>query len=67
MVATGMARRNIENKNIFAVMQRATPWPRIGTAGDIAGVCMFLLLPQSQWMTGQILAVDGGMTLGIAS
>jgi NAD(P)-dependent dehydrogenase (short-subunit alcohol dehydrogenase family) len=67
VVATGMARRNIENKNIFAVMQRATPWPRIGTAGDIAGVCMFLLLPQSQWMTGQILAVDGGMTLGIAS
>jgi NAD(P)-dependent dehydrogenase (short-subunit alcohol dehydrogenase family) len=66
VVATGMARQNIENKDIFSLMEKATPWPRIGTANDIAGVVLFLCLPQSQWMTGQVLAVDGGMTLGIA-
>jgi NAD(P)-dependent dehydrogenase (short-subunit alcohol dehydrogenase family) len=65
VVATGMARQNIEDKDIFALMQKSTPWPRIGNAEDIAGVALFLCLPQSQWMTGQVLAVDGGMTLGI--
>lgn len=65
VVATGMARKNIEDKDIFALMKRSTPWPRIGTAQDIAGVVLFLCLPPSQWMTGQVLACDGGMTLGI--
>jgi NAD(P)-dependent dehydrogenase (short-subunit alcohol dehydrogenase family) len=65
VVAIGMARQNIENKDIFALMEKSTPWPRIGNAEDIAGVVVFLCLRQSQWMTGQVLAVDGGMTLGI--
>lgn len=65
VVATGMARKNIEDKDIFALMKHSTPWPRIGTAEDIAGAALFLCLPQSQWMTGQVLAVDGGMTLGV--
>jgi NAD(P)-dependent dehydrogenase (short-subunit alcohol dehydrogenase family) len=65
VVATGMARQNIENKDIFALMEKSTPWPRIGNAEDISGVVVFLCLRQSQWMTGQVLAVDGGMTLGI--
>ncbi|TVY41219.1 3-oxoacyl-[acyl-carrier-protein] reductase [Lachnellula occidentalis] len=65
VVATGMARQNIENKDIFSLMEKSTPWPRIGTAGDIAGVVLFLCLPPSQWMTGQVLNVDGGMTLGV--
>jgi len=65
VVATGMARQNIENSDVFALMKKSTPWPRIGNANDIAGVVLFLCLPQSQWMTGQVLAVDGGMTLGV--
>ncbi|PMD59958.1 NAD(P)-binding protein [Hyaloscypha bicolor E] len=66
VVATGMARQNIEDADILALMQKSTPWPRIGRAGDIAGVTVFLCLPDSQWMTGQVLAVDGGLTLGVA-
>ncbi|KAI9839496.1 MAG: hypothetical protein M1819_002121 [Sarea resinae] len=65
VVATGMARGNIENKDIVSVMNKATPWPRLGKAADIAGAVLFFCLPQSQWITGQLLPVDGGMTLGI--
>jgi len=65
VVATGMARGNIEDKDIFALMKKSTPWPRIGKAEDVAEVAVFLCLPISQWMTGQVLQVDGGMTLGI--
>lgn len=65
VVHTGMARQNIENKDIFALMNQSTPWPRLGTPQDIADATMFFCLPQSQWITGQVLAVDGGMTLGV--
>jgi NAD(P)-dependent dehydrogenase (short-subunit alcohol dehydrogenase family) len=65
VVATGMARGNLENKDIFSVMKKATPWPRLGMADDIASAVVFFCLPQSQWITGQLLPVDGGMTLGI--
>ena len=38
------------------------PLGRIGSAEDIASSTLFLLSPQSAWMTGQILHVDGGMS-----
>lgn len=38
------------------------PMGRIGTPEDIAESTVFLLSPQSSWMTGQILHLDGGMS-----
>ncbi len=38
------------------------PLGRIGTPEDIAASTVFLLSPQSSWMTGQILHLDGGMS-----
>lgn len=38
------------------------PLGRIGTPEDIAHTATFLLMPQSSWMTGQILHLDGGMS-----
>lgn len=37
------------------------PLKRFGTPADIADACVFLLSPSSSWITGQIIAVDGGM------
>lgn len=67
VVATGMARQNFENRNIREVMRRATPWPRLGVAEDVAGVVVFFCLPESQWVTGQVISVDGGMTIGVSA
>lgn len=39
------------------------PLGRIGTPEDIAVSTVFLLSPQSSWMTGQILHLDGGMSV----
>ncbi|XTI86127.1 NAD(P)-binding protein [Cenococcum geophilum] len=44
---------------IIGLMKRATPWPQMGTAEDIAGAILYFCLPQSH--------VDGGMTIGVAS
>lgn len=38
------------------------PLGRIGLPNDIAGASLFLLSDDSAWMTGQILAVDGGLS-----
>lgn len=40
-----------------------TPLGRMGTAEEIARVVCFLLGPQASFMTGQVLTVDGGMSL----
>lgn len=35
---------------------------RMGQPADMLGACLFLLSDDSAWVTGQILAVDGGQT-----
>jgi len=33
---------------------------RMGTPGDLVGMCLFLLSSEASWVTGQIFNVDGG-------
>jgi meso-butanediol dehydrogenase / (S,S)-butanediol dehydrogenase / diacetyl reductase len=40
------------------------PLRRLGTPDDIAGACVFLASRDASWVTGQTLAVDGGITAG---
>ncbi len=35
---------------------------RMGTVDDMVGACLFLLSDDASWITGQIIAVDGGQT-----
>lgn len=41
-----------------------TPMRRLGQPGDMIGTSIFLASAASEWMTGQILYVDGGFTAG---
>ncbi len=34
----------------------------MGSVDDMVGACLFLLSDDASWVTGQILAVDGGQT-----
>lgn len=43
---------------------RAIPMGRIGDAADVVGPVLFLLGPQSAYVTGQVLQVSGGLVLG---
>ena len=40
-----------------------TPVSRVGTVDDIAAAVRYLAGPESAWVTGQVIGVDGGMTL----
>lgn len=42
---------------------RRTPFGRVGTADDVAGVVSFLCSDAARWITGQTIIVDGGYTL----
>lgn len=39
------------------------PLKRLGVPGDIAGAVAFLLSADAAWLTGQLLVLDGGVTL----
>ena len=39
------------------------PLRRLGTPEDIAEIVRFLVGPESAWVTGQVIASDGGHTL----
>jgi len=44
-----------------ALLERETPLHRIGTVEDVAAAVLYLAGPASSYVTGQVLAVDGGL------
>lgn len=47
-----------------AEVSAAYPLKRLGTPEDVAGAVAFLLSDDAAWITGQTLAIDGGILLG---
>ena len=45
-----------------AAIAGAVPLGRIGTPGDMANACLFLLSDKASYITGTELIVDGGIT-----
>jgi len=43
-------------------VEKTTPMGRIGKPGELSGVAVFLASAASSYVTGQVIAVDGGMT-----
>ena len=45
-----------------ADIERSIPMDRIGQPGELKGVALFLASAAAAYITGQVLAVDGGAT-----
>jgi NAD(P)-dependent dehydrogenase (short-subunit alcohol dehydrogenase family) len=45
-----------------AFSEKLHPLGRIGTADQVAATIAHLLSPEADWITGQVWAVDGGMS-----
>ena len=43
--------------------RRRSPIPRVGDAGELKGVAVFLAADASNYITGQTIVVDGGRTI----
>ena len=57
---TPLAGRLLSSDDKKQRMGEMHPLKRIGTSADIANTACFLLSDKSSWMTGQVLAIDGG-------
>ena len=44
-------------------IKATSPIPRVGDAGELKGVCVFLASDASNYITGQTIVVDGGRTI----
>ncbi|MEO9140513.1 MAG: SDR family oxidoreductase [Jatrophihabitans sp.] len=49
------------NPDMKAALERNTPLGRIGDPEDIAAAVLYLASPAAAYVTGQVLAVDGGL------
>lgn len=45
----------------------AYPLKRLGVPDDIGSAVAFLLSDDAAWITGQLLVIDGGATLGMSA
>lgn len=60
LTRTKLAEGLIANDQIAASLAQMHPLGRLGTAGDSAALAAFLLSPGAEWITGQVIGVDGG-------
>jgi len=63
LVKTDFARALWENKDLLEQTLRSTPLRRIGDPIDIAGAAVFLASAAGNFVTGQSIVVDGGVTI----
>jgi 3-oxoacyl-[acyl-carrier protein] reductase len=50
-------------EQIRANIANELPLKRLGTPEDVAEAVLFLCTPASSYITGQVIAVDGGMVM----
>ena len=66
VIAPGYIRTDMTAKISEAVQAKVLehiPLSRFGEVSDVAGVCLFLASPAANYITGQTIVVDGGLTV----
>lgn len=62
LTQTKLAGRLLNSEEKIEAMAQKHPLKKIGSPNDLANALDFLLNESSSWISGQILAVDGGMS-----
>ncbi|MGV8959944.1 MAG: SDR family NAD(P)-dependent oxidoreductase [Stenotrophomonas sp.] len=57
------ARRRLEEPALYQQIHDRIPFGGFGQVEDVAEAALFLLSARARWITGQVLAVDGGQSL----
>ncbi|MCC6474936.1 MAG: glucose 1-dehydrogenase [Burkholderiales bacterium] len=62
LIRTPLAAPTLNDPEKLKTYVANVPFKRIGEPRDIAGLCVFLASPASDFITGQIIYLDGGLT-----
>mgnify|MGYP002360075510 FL=1 len=63
LIRTELVQLVLDSPELSGDYRECTPLPRPGEVEDVANMAMFLLSDAAQWITGQIIGVDGGQNL----
>ena len=63
LIKTDFAKALWENEKAVAARNAATPLRRIGEPDEIAGAAVYLASKAGSFMTGQVMVIDGGVTI----
>jgi 3-oxoacyl-[acyl-carrier protein] reductase len=62
LVNTPLGEKFVSTPEKMEAMQKRNPMHRVGESLDVANAIAFLLGNESNWVSGQIFAIDGGMS-----
>lgn len=65
LLPDGTDETNTPEFDEYYLKRRRIPLARVGQAEDVAGTALFLASDDCRYMTGQILSVDGGLSITI--
>lgn len=60
LIRTDLVEVILNSPEVAEDYRQCTPLPRIGEVADVANLAMFLLSDAANWITGQVINVDGG-------
>jgi 2-deoxy-D-gluconate 3-dehydrogenase len=64
IVETDLTAALLSDGPTWQALKTAIPLGRAGDASEVAELALFLAGPRSAWLTGQVIALDGGATAG---
>ncbi|CAI0412081.1 unnamed protein product [Linum tenue] len=60
---TSLVEHLLEKKDFLQQIVARTPLQRIGEPNEVSSLVGFLCMPAASYITGQVISVDGGMTV----
>lgn len=62
-IRTPLTAHSLDDENIVKEVFNRTPMRRVGEPGEVSSVVAFLCLPAPGFLTGQVICIDGGMSV----